>query len=261
MARRVPALVRRRSARAGARRSATARRSAPPGVGSQLRPSRISRKSHGLMSAPRPSITERTPVRARALARLVGGQDVAVADHRHAALGGHAADQVPVRRLAVALLAGAAVDRDRRGAALLAHPRHLGDVHLRLAPAGAQLHGHRDRAPRRASAATSRPRRAGLRSRLAPRPRRVIWSIGQPQLRSTKRAPRDSASRAPSARVSGFLSASCTPKNGSSGWLLSSANSRRAAAQELPHDGHLPDRHLGAHLRRRAAGRAGCRRP
>ena len=57
-------------------------------------------------------------------------------------------------------------------------------------------------------AATSRPTFVGLRSRLAPRPRRVIWSIGQPQFRSTKRAPRDSASRAPSTRVSVLLSAS-----------------------------------------------------
>ena len=53
-------------------------------------------------------------------------------------------DQVPVRRLAVALLAGAPVDRDRVGPALLAGPRHVRDVDLVLVPAGPQLDRHRD---------------------------------------------------------------------------------------------------------------------
>jgi hypothetical protein len=44
------------------KRQRTEKRSS--GVGSQLRPSLISRKSHGLMSAPRASITEPTPDRA-----------------------------------------------------------------------------------------------------------------------------------------------------------------------------------------------------
>ena len=43
------------------KRHSIAKRSS--GVGKSVRPSRISRNSHGLMSAPRASITERTPER------------------------------------------------------------------------------------------------------------------------------------------------------------------------------------------------------
>ena len=201
------------------------------------------------MSAPRPSITERTPVRAHALARLVRREDVAVADHRHAALGGHAPDQVPVGRLAVALLARAAVDRDRGGAVLLAGARDLAtrSPSPRSSPrAASRSPGSRPRRHRGRDQPAEARRACAAGSRRGPR--RVIWSIGQPQLRSTKRAPRDSASRAPSARLSGLLSASCTPKNGSSGWLLQQRELRRAAAQQLAHDRHLADRDVGAQL-------------
>jgi hypothetical protein len=69
----------------------------------------------------------------------------------------------------------------------------------------------------RTIAPTSRARRRGLRIRLAPSPRRVISKIGQPQFRSTKRAPRASAVRAPSATPASERSAICTPKHGSLG--------------------------------------------
>ena len=96
------------------------------------------------MRAPRPSITERTPERAIRSRASYGVRMSPLPITGTPALRRDPSDEVPVGRLAVALLAGPPVDRDRVGAALLAGPRHVRHVDLVLVPAGAQLDRHRD---------------------------------------------------------------------------------------------------------------------
>jgi hypothetical protein len=104
--------------------------------------------------------------------RVVGGPDVAVAEHRHAGqLGLEPGDRRPVGAAAVELLGRAGVQRDGRDALVLRPATGLEVGEVLVVDARAHLHGHRHRRRRRA-----RPSGRGCRTapggRAAPSHRR-----------------------------------------------------------------------------------------
>jgi hypothetical protein len=181
------------------------------------------------------------------LARLVVREDVAVADHRHRALGGDAADDVPVGGAAVALLAGAAVDRDRRGAVLLARLRDLRDVLLVLFPAEPQLDGdghlHRLRHGRHQ---TAEPRGLAQQARAQPTARDLVDRAAAVEVHEV-RAARLGEPRALGEAV-GLVVGELDAEERLVGMALEQREFGRAAAQQLAHHGHLPERHPRAEL-------------
>ena len=71
--------------------------------------------------------------------------DVAVADHRNLHRGFYFRDAGPIGMPAIALLARARMQRDRLNSAILGQPRHLHRDQFAIVPAGAELHGERNR--------------------------------------------------------------------------------------------------------------------
>ncbi len=164
----------------------------------------------------RPIMTASQLVSRTMRTRVLGSDDIAVADDRNLHRGLDLGDAGPVGLAGVALLAGAGMQRDGLQAAIFGQLGHRHGHQFVIAPAGAELHGERDGD---GGAHLAQQRSTSGRSRSRPEPPLHFTTLltGQPKLMSRISKPRSWQTRAASAMTVGSAPKSCAEMGCSSG--------------------------------------------